>query len=144
MLDLRRFIPVYRSHLLALHARLGQITRYGNSAYVPPEEHFWAVGLNLFRGYRYIEAGTFNFVWNIEYRFPLAYGMRCVAFSDIGQIAVTRHDFIKHTDLDVSFGLGLRYPTPLGPVRLDFGVPLLHGELGFSKTILQFGLGQAF
>lgn len=61
--------------------------------------------------------------YNLEYRIALPWNFGLVGFFDVGyidnEIDLTKTDFLK-----ASAGLGLRYYTPIGPVRLDIGKPL--------------------
>ena len=60
---------------------------------------------------------------NIEYRISLPMNFGLVAFFDVGyidnEIDLTRRDFLKP-----SAGFGLRFYTPIGPLRGDIGFPL--------------------
>jgi outer membrane protein insertion porin family len=47
------------------------------------------------------------------------------------------------TDLKFTTGLGLRYNTPVGPVRIDYGHKL-QKEKGESSGELYFSIGHAF
>jgi len=118
--------------------------------------------------------GNSVLVLNAEYRFPvgsLPSSFRFAAFVDVGQVYENNLDFLSLKHLRVTPGIGLRFSTPLGPVRLDAGYngydpeagPLLYqnnatGQLtefrstyqgkapqGFFKRItLQFAIGQAY
>lgn len=67
--------------------------------------------------------------------------IQLVPFFDIGSVsqrAVPNFDFIRY-----AAGLGVRYKTSFGPVRIDVGVPLNRGE--FDAPVVVFvGIGQAF
>jgi outer membrane protein assembly factor BamA len=81
--------------------------------------------------------------------------MGTTLFLDVGNAF---HWFIENTDYPVSFtdyftklavgtGIGLRYETPIGPIRLDFAFPVydpLKQVAPFSKTQISFGIGNAF
>lgn len=61
---------------------------------------------------------------NLEYRVALLKNFGFVTFFDAGYVA-NEIDF-KHKDfLKTSMGFGLRYNTPIGPVRADLGFPLM-------------------
>ena len=79
-------------------------------------------------------------VLNQELRFPIWGDLRGVAFIDFGQIAAEFAD-ARGTDRRLGTGLGLRYSTPVGVLRVDLGFPLLGPD---KKGKLYFGLGQAF
>ena len=55
---------------------------------------------------------------NLELRFPLVGPLRGVAFVDAGQVWNDRLDL---GDLAWTPGFGLRYFSPIGPIRIDFG-----------------------
>ena len=56
---------------------------------------------------------------NAEVRFPiLAASIQGVAFVDVGQVWAERSE-VRFDELEVTPGLGLRYLTPIGPVRVD-------------------------
>jgi outer membrane protein insertion porin family len=50
---------------------------------------------------------------------------------------------MKLTDFKFAAGLGLRYNTPVGPVRIDYGRKLQR-EKGESAGELHFSIGNAF
>ena len=49
-------------------------------------------------------------------------------------------EYVNTADLRWSLGFGLRYPTPVGPIRLDLGLPIKRKQTG----VLHFGLGHTF
>ena len=51
---------------------------------------------------------------------------------------------ITQWDYQVSVGLGIRYNTPIGPIRLDYGIPLTTGPQGDSFGRFHISLGQIF
>ena len=85
-----------------------------------------------------------------EVRFPVRGKLGAVAFVDYGNVwAESWH--IDPSDLRYAIGPGLRYATPIGPARFDFGyqvnpIPnlLVNGEPQKHPWRLHFSVGQAF
>ncbi|HEY0143306.1 MAG TPA: translocation/assembly module TamB domain-containing protein [Thermoanaerobaculia bacterium] len=59
---------------------------------------------------------------NAEYRFPIAGTFGGALFADAGQVYAT--DTIRFDQLRYGVGVGVRYLSPVGPLRLDFGYKL--------------------
>jgi outer membrane protein assembly factor BamA len=64
--------------------------------------------------------GAASFEGNAEIRFPLIGALRGVAFMDFGQVWKTA-DQASFRDLAWSPGTGIRYSSPIGPIRVDVG-----------------------
>lgn len=95
-------------------------------------------GMNTVRGYDFGEfSGDKSLVFNVEYRFPLAENFQAVLFADWGQ-AWDYEESIDFEDLKFGRGVGIRFDTPLGPIRLDYGI----NEEGVGKTY--FSIGHTF
>ena len=95
-------------------------------------------GMNTLRGYSLGEfSGDKSLVFNVEYRFPLAENFQAVLFADWGQ-AWDYEESIDFEDLKFGRGVGIRFDTPLGPIRLDYGI----SEEGEGKTY--FSIGHTF
>lgn len=95
-------------------------------------------GMNTVRGYDSGEfSGDKSLVFNAEYRFPLAENFQAVLFVDWGQ-AWDIEESIDFADLKFGRGVGVRFDTPIGPIRLDYGI----NEEGIGKTY--FSIGHTF
>jgi hypothetical protein len=55
---------------------------------------------------------------NAEIRFPLASWLEGVAFTDFGQ-AWGSGEGIELEDIEFTPGVGVRFPSPVGPIRID-------------------------
>jgi outer membrane protein insertion porin family len=121
--------------------------------------------------------GNTAFVMNAELRMPSPFfsqRMRLGLFVDAGQVWERGEELFPFSGLRVTPGLGLRFATPLGPVRIDAaynGYPLDRGPLLYQppqgdssavvvirdeyppirapktfwqKVVVQFSVGQAF
>lgn len=138
-------------------------------ARVPWEERFRLGGSNTIRGYGENEVGRINadgepigglllFLGNVEVRFPLFWVVRGGLFLDAGNVWADPREFrvSRFTDgleketydpLAVFFGGGggLRFTTPVGPLRFDYGFKLGSGQApGEARGQLHVALGQAF
>jgi outer membrane protein insertion porin family len=80
-------------------------------------------------------------VVNAEFRFPIVERVTGVVFTDWGR-AWDNDEKITLSELNNSFGLGVRLDTPLGLLRLDYGF----GKDEENKRTGQFyfGVGQTF
>jgi outer membrane protein insertion porin family len=95
-------------------------------------------GMDTVRGYDLGEfSGDKSLVFNVEYRFPLAENFQAVLFVDWGQ-AWDIEESIDIADLKFGRGVGVRFDTPIGPIRLDYGI----NEEGIGKTY--FSIGNTF
>ncbi|OGB89501.1 hypothetical protein A2625_01115 [candidate division WOR-1 bacterium RIFCSPHIGHO2_01_FULL_53_15] len=134
--DVNHYIPVVDNQVLALHAGAGFAV--GD---VPVGDLYWAGGPNTVRGYYPTEAqtGKRKFIANIEYRLNFSDLFQGVFFYDWGgawnTVAPDTNQFIS------GWGPGVRINTPLGPIRLDYGVP---AGKQFGEGIMHFSIGQAF
>jgi len=95
-------------------------------------------GMATLRGYDLGEfSGDTSLVFNAEYRFPISDNFQAVVFADWGQ-AWDYGESIDFEDLKFGRGVGVRFDTPLGAIRLDYGI----GESGVGKTY--FSIGHTF
>ena len=63
-------------------------------------------------------------------------------FTIMGQLTQGKFNFFDERHY-VSSGIGLRFFTPIGPLRFDFGWPY-HNYLDYKKLIIHFSFGQLF
>ncbi|MFH1347556.1 MAG: BamA/TamA family outer membrane protein [Candidatus Margulisiibacteriota bacterium] len=134
--DWNHYYPVQENQVLATH--LGTGFGFGD---VPVGEEYWAGGANTVRGYYPSEAkrGKRKLIANIEYRLDFSDLFQGVFFYDWGD---AWNDGPPNFDNFISgWGPGVRINTPLGPIRLDYGVP--QGKT-FGEGLMHFSIGQAF
>jgi len=129
------YIPLFRGSVIELRARAGLAHPYGDSDSVPIYERYFAGGAYTIRGYHERKVGPFDpvtkdplggeamLVGNLEYLYPVFDFMKLVAFYDVGNVWSKVSDVGK-SGLKSGVGFGVRIKTPIGPIMLDYGIPL--------------------
>ncbi len=161
--DTNWYFPLLWSTVFHFHAQ-GGLLHENTSGDVPHFERFFLGGMNSVRGYetrtispRYTaldalggykegseKGGYKSFFTNIEYLFPIhkEMGIMGVVFFDAGK--VWDKDETPDADLYKSVGGGIRWYSPLGPLRLEYGYPLDAIEGEKRKGRFEFAVGQFF
>ncbi|MDR3530726.1 MAG: autotransporter assembly complex protein TamA [Rhodopila sp.] len=137
--------------IVALRGLIGQASGVGVFG-LPPDQRFYAGGSATVRGYRYQTlgpqfpdekptGGTAISTGTVELRQRILGNYGIVGFVDVGQVSSNGAPFTSNWHAGA--GIGARYYTPIGPIRLDVAVPLnkLPGGDSFE---LYIGIGQAF
>ncbi|MBM4140219.1 MAG: outer membrane protein assembly factor BamA [Nitrospira sp.] len=139
--------------VLALSLRGGVAQGYHDTQELPIVERFFLGGRTTVRGYEQDmlgpkgsdgnpTGGNAFLCGNVEIRSSLGKGIGIVAFLDGGNVWLKAKD-MDPANLKYTTGLGLRYNTPVGPIRIDYGHKLQR-EKGESSGELHFSIGQAF
>ncbi len=114
---------------------------------LPPYEAFSLGGSNSVRGYGEGELGSGRsfFLATAEYRFPLFSIIGGALFFDFGTDLGTAGNvpgnpagLLDKPGTGITYGVGVRVNSPLGPLRLDYGF----NDEGEGR--LQFGIGEKF
>lgn len=146
-----RAIDDEKRFVLAGRVAAGSI--YGaNLSSVPANRRFYAGGGGSVRGYGYqdigpvsaagVPTGGLSFLeTSAEVRIGVTDTIGIVPFIDAG--LVSPNQSFSRSDFKVGAGVGLRYATPFGPLRIDVAVPLNKGPLDPDYGIYA-GIGQAF
>jgi translocation and assembly module TamA len=137
--------------ILALRGLIGEASGVGVFG-IPPDQRFYAGGSATVRGFRYQTlgpqfpdekptGGTAISTGTVELRQRILGNYGVVGFVDVGQVSAHGTPFTDNWHAGA--GIGARYYTPIGPIRLDVAVPVnkLPGGDAFE---LYIGIGQAF
>ncbi len=136
--------------ILALRGLVGSVQ--GASTFgLPPDQRFYAGGSGTVRGYKYQSigprfrdnrptGGTSVAAATVEFRQRIGESFGAVAFVDAGQVGTGGGGA---GGVQAGAGVGARYYTAIGPIRLDVAVPLKKRN-GDDMFELYIGIGQAF
>ncbi|MCM8792131.1 MAG: outer membrane protein assembly factor BamA [Candidatus Omnitrophica bacterium] len=152
-----KYFPLWYGSVLEFRLRIGLVDAYSDSEEVPIYERFFVGGAYTIRGYEERKIGPYDLVTkdplggeslmigNIEYTYPLFDFLRVATFFDSGNVWEKVSDLGKG-DFKSSFGLGLRLKTPMGPINLDYGVPLNKAQSEEKKSSgrFHFSVGYGF
>jgi outer membrane protein insertion porin family len=150
-------------HVLELVGRAGvsETLESGANKDVPFYDRYYLGGLYSMRGFKYHSIGPrehkpypnnykyFNetiggdtyWFGSAEYSIPIIEDrLRFALFYDIGNVAQDPYHFSLQ-DLDSNWGVGLRLNLPIGPLRLDYGIPIEHDRFNGGSGQFQFGVG---
>jgi len=176
-LDVRRFISLTQNTQLALRVNGSSIMARDNEK-IPASLLFYLGGTNSVRGWgrwnlgpkrpsfneegdfdRYIPiGGRYMFSFNTEIRQDLNFiyrGFGIAGFLDGGQLWRNEED-ISIDDLRYGLGMGLRYNSPIGPIRLDVAYKMnpsdqdrgIYNGVNYggnrARWGIHFNIGQAF
>jgi outer membrane protein assembly complex protein YaeT len=149
----RYYQPLWDNIILATRLELGGIEPYGDDAEIPFNVRFFAGGPGSVRGFALDKLGPLNaeggpiggnslIEGSVEVRFPIVGALGGAAFIDFGN--VFRDSFTyRLDDLRYAVGPGIRYNTPIGPIRLDIGF-IVDRRSGEDLLRVDLSIGQPF
>lgn len=149
---LNKYTELFEGFLIAKSIRAGWTWTYGETDILPIQERYFLGGRDTVRGYaqnmlgpkrnNQPTGGQAFLMGNLELRSSLGKNFYLVNFIDFGNVW-SRVGKIKFNDLKYTAGLGLRYKTPVGPLRIDYGYKL-NRERDESHGEIHFSIGHAF
>lgn len=144
--------------VLAIYSKYGSIFRKKSNK-IPRDKLFFSGGANSVRGYDYQKLGPVNdnkkplggesvFEIGVEPRFRVSENLGLVAFLEFGNVYSKKIPNLLQK-LFCGYGLGVRYYTPFGPIRLDIALPSkirknTNGKRIDSLFNIYISVGQAF
>jgi outer membrane protein insertion porin family len=165
------YFPMPKDATLEIRGRVGLAQPYGNSNTIPIYERFFAGGAYTIRGYKERAVGPVDssanplggasmLVGNVEYLYPVFGFLKVALFYDVGNVWQKLGDigssknFVDSNGNEIihsggfksSFGIGFRVRTPVGPMMLDYGIPLdkASGETSKSSGRFHFSVSNSF
>ncbi|MBF0594924.1 MAG: outer membrane protein assembly factor BamA [Candidatus Omnitrophica bacterium] len=151
------YIPLRFNSVMEFSGRLGMVSAYGSSSKVPIFERYFSGGARTIRGYSERSVGPIDsgnsdpiggegmMLGTVEYTIPLIDVIKFATFFDTGTVSAKYGDLFSEK-LYSGTGIGFRVKTPIGPMNLDYGIPLntQPGETSRSSGKFYFSVSRGF
>jgi outer membrane protein insertion porin family len=155
--SLSRFQPIWFGHIVAARVEGGYLAGWGGEE-SPLFERFFLGGPNSLRGWEFRQispvdqngqqtGGTSQVLANVEYLIPLPFNLRLALFMDVGNV----YGFGNLNSQNATFpemkgdvGAGIRWISPFGPIRVDYGIKVFGMKSGDDLGAIQFSVGSPF
>jgi len=149
------YVPAPLKTTFSFRARAGYATGYAGEE-LPLYERFYVGGINTIRGLGFGEGGprddegeviggNWELIFNTEVIFPLIEDIRLkgLVFFDYGGAFDEEKSFEFSEDMRKTAGFGVRWQSPLGPIRLEWGFNL-EPKQDENNNKLEFSMGGVF
>lgn len=147
------YFPIWRESSVMLRGRIGYAKGIFNKT-LPLYERFYVGGISTLRGIGFGLAGpkdpatgeaiggTTELLFNTEYIFPILTDMKLkgVVFFDAGN---SYEEFNEFGKLRYTSGTGIRWISPIGPIRIEWGYNIKK-KPGESSSKVEFAFGSFF
>jgi translocation and assembly module TamA len=154
--DLDHLLPTGPGRTILAARALAGLAEGAGELSLPPDQRFYAGGSGTIRGYVYQSVGpkfvdpestpiggTAFTAGSVELRQRIGLNMGTAVFVDAGQVSGSLR--AAASEFALGAGIGFRYYTPIGPIRLDVGVPTRRLPPPYDDAFeVYIGLGQAF
>jgi outer membrane protein insertion porin family len=148
------YYPLWWDTVIMTQGRLGYVVQRPGGD-LPTYEKFFLGGINDLRGFEFRSispvdpvtgdkiGGEKMWLYKLEYRFPFAkeQGVVGIVFFDAGNVFSKDEPF--SLEARTSVGTGIRWLSPVGPLRLEYGRNL-NPQPGEEEGILEFSVGGLF
>jgi outer membrane protein insertion porin family len=133
---------------------VANVSTWAGGDRVPIFDRLYLGGANNLRGFRFRDVGpkdengepvggnTLARV-TVEYTFPVIDKVRGAVFYDAGFVNRSSYHF-GTGNINSDVGLGVRLDLPIGPVRIDYGIPITSDEFNDSSGRFNFNIGYQF
>ena len=140
--------------ILLLNGEVAGVNTWGNATRVPIYDRLYLGGSNNLRGFRFRDVGPKDSEGEpiggssmmratAEYTFPIIEKVRGAVFYDIGFVNAGENDFASGS-VNSDAGVGVRLDLPIGPVRIDYGIPIQADKYNDSSGKFNFNIGYQF
>lgn len=152
--DLDHWLPTSAGRSVIAARLLVGLAQGAGEDSLPPDQRFYGGGSASIRGYAYQAVGpnfpdtsypiggTALLAGGIEYRQRFGQNFGAAFFVDAGQVSNTLT--LVPSNIFVGVGAGVRFYTPIGPIRLDVAFPTKPTAVDNQSFQVYIGLGQAF
>ena len=155
--DAQKYILLPYDMILTIAGATGVADYFGDSTEVPIFDRFFLGGSRSIRGFGNRDIGPIDdnkeplggntmAYTNLELTFPIIDRVRGAVWNDMGFLDARAFHYTDiYNDGDAAAGIGLRLNLPIGPLRLDYGIPYKDQGFNHSNTgKFSFDVGYQF
>lgn len=153
-LEAAKYIPLPYDTILTLKGQLAIVDSWGGNDYVPLFDRLYLGGANNMRGFDFRDVSPMDEDGNpiggnslaygtVEWSFPIIPRIRGSLFTDWGFVNPDSFDF-SSSNVNADIGVGLRVELPIGPIRVDYGIPVIHSDDNGGTGKFNFNVGYEF
>ena len=152
-LEASQYFPFKWDTILLFNGEIATVNQWGSGTDVPIFDRLYLGGSNNLRGFDFRDVGPKDQFGEplggksmarltVEFTVPIVAKARAAIFYDTGFVHSDAWDFgTSHVASDIGFGV--RLDLPIGPLRIDYGIPLQKdGNTGSGK--FNFNVGYQF
>jgi outer membrane protein insertion porin family len=154
-LEGRQYFHLWKDSILLFSGVFASVDTWGDGTRVRIYDRLFLGGSNDLRGFNYRDVsprdingeplgGQSMASFTVEYTMPIIEKARFAVFYDTGFVNASPWDF-NTSDQVSDVGIGLRLDLPIGPLRIDYGIPIQKGpykDSGSGK--FNFNVGYQF
>jgi len=162
-LELSKYFLLPLDFIFLVKGQLAVVDGWGNGSAnqddgygdgVPIFDRLYLGGANNLRGFDFRNVGPVDVDDNpiggnslayvtFELTFPIISRVRGAVFSDLGFVNSSAYDF-SSSNYNADIGFGLRLDLPIGPIRVDYGYPVVHDSFNGPPGKFNFNIGYQF
>jgi len=152
-LEAAHFIHLWKDTILQFQGALATVETWGDGQIIPIYDRLFLGGSNDLRGFDFRDVsprdingepigGNSLARLTVEYTVPIIEKARFALFYDTGFVNRPSWDF-NTNNLVSDIGIGLRLDLPIGPIRIDYGIPIQKNGYGDGGKF-NFNVGYQF
>jgi outer membrane protein insertion porin family len=147
--------------ILTINGEIANVSTWAGGERVPIFDRLYLGGANNLRGFRFRDVGPKDEDGEpiggnslarvtVEYTFPVVDKIRGAVFYDAGFVSRGSYEFTAKKEsngsggLNQDVGVGVRLDLPIGPVRIDYGIPITSDQFNDSSGRFNFNIGYQF
>jgi len=153
-LEASKYFPLPWDLIFLLKGQVSVVDGWGGDNQVPIFDRLYLGGANNLRGFNFREVGPVDIDDNpiggsslayltAEITFPIISRVRGAVFGDIGFVNASAYDF-GTSNVNADIGIGLRLDLPIGPIRVDYGYPVIYDSWNGPPGKFNFNIGYQF
>ncbi len=139
--------------ILTLNGEIASVSTWSGGDRVPIFDRLYLGGANNLRGFKFRDVGPKDnngepiggnslIRATVEYTFPIVEKVRGAVFYDVGGVSSGSYSFGGNINSDA--GIGVRLDLPIGPIRIDYGIPITSDRFNDSGGKFNFNIGYQF